>query len=685
MDQLPLDVGEPTPKSGLRTSRAKKPVPLAELNPIAAVVVDVNVPDLDRPFDYLVPAKFADSAVPGTRVRVRFAGRLVDGYVLARQPESDHQGRLSTLSKVLGGPVLTDEVARTARAVADRYAGTLSEVLRDAIPPRHATAEKAFAAQEGDSKERPTSEDPGDAGFAPSTDGHLSPVWASYEGADQLSLRLAEGTTVRVGLTIAASDDPIEMLADLVSAAPGSAVVVVPDATDLSRFETVFARRFGDDLAILSAAESTAQRYEQFLEVVTGRRTIVLGTRSAVFAPVDRLQLMVIWDDGDDALVEPRAPGWHAREVASIRSLGTGASLVIAGYAQSVETARMVSRDWLVPIQADRMRRQSAARVLTAANAVGDDPSAASRLPQFAWQCVRRGLQDGPVLVQVGRGGYIPTVACQQCRVIARCPECSGPLGRSAVGSGLACQWCARGVDNFECPVCEGTQVRAVRLGSHRTAEELQSAFPGVAVRVSGSDTGVIRSISAEPQIVVATVGAEPVAAGRYSAAVLLDGNAMLARPELRAEEQLVRRWFNTVPLVKPASEGGVIAVTAEPHHRAVQALVRADPNGWAQRELADREATGLPPTTRAMVVTGAPEALTTFLETCQPRDSWRLLGPSPVDAESSASQSRVVVLAPTAQGAQLAAGAKRALIATPPVSDEVRLRCRIDPVRVLG
>lgn len=115
--------------------------------PVARLALDLAPPHLDRAFDYLVPAAMSDDAQPGVRVKVRFAGRDVDGYVLARTERSDHDGRLLPLRRVVSPePVLSPAVARLARSVADHYAGTLSDVLRLAVPPRHARAEQALAA-----------------------------------------------------------------------------------------------------------------------------------------------------------------------------------------------------------------------------------------------------------------------------------------------------------------------------------------------------------------------------------------------------------------------------------------------------------------------------------------------------------------------------------------------------------
>ena len=124
-------------------AKGAKDQAVSERLPVARVAVDISLAHLDRPFDYLVPAALDEAAVPGCRVRVRFAGQLVDGYLLSRVQTSEHQGRLARLERVISPePVLTPEIFDLARAVADRYAGTLADVLRLAIPPRHATAER---------------------------------------------------------------------------------------------------------------------------------------------------------------------------------------------------------------------------------------------------------------------------------------------------------------------------------------------------------------------------------------------------------------------------------------------------------------------------------------------------------------------------------------------------------------
>lgn len=649
---------------------------LAQTDPVAQVIVDVNAAPLDHPFDFAVPRSLESTALPGCRVRVRFSGRLVDGFILARGPQSDHAGRLTPISRVLGPPVLTDEVAALSRKVADRYAGTQNEILRDAVPSRHAGSEKAFLDDTGSLAS---------AQVSVLESGPFVAQWQNYTGGLEALAKLQSGVQVRLGLTAAIADDAPELIGDLVAAAGGKCVVVVPDGAEVARFGASFEARFGSCVARLTGDQAPRERYRSFLRLRVGEASVVVGTRNSVFAPVSDLRLVVVWDDLDDSLVETRAPGWHAREVAALRSLGSTASLAIAGYTQSVETAKLIEQGWLHAIEPDRQNRHRGPRVYTAATARVGDPAAASRLPRFAWEVIAKGLTQGPVLVQVGRRGYLPSLSCANCRDLAECSECSGPLSQGARDGVLSCQWCATSYPDFSCQNCGSRSWRAVRVGSGRSAEELEAAFPGTRVLVSDSISGVLATVPNEPLIVVSTVGAEPLAESRFAAAVFLDGDSQLAGSHLRSGEQLVRRWFNAAAAVRSAGDGGVVAITADPGHRAVQAIVRSDAAGWAQRELAERRETQLPPVTRSVAVAGPMARVREFVEACAPLQHWRVLGPAPhAGAGVPPDSYRCVILVPTSDGSALAAKVKAALVAGADGTPGNRVSVRMDPPAAL-
>ena len=549
-DDATLPVELPARRGAERSKPKPKPKvkQAAERLPVARICVDLPLPHLDRPFDYLVPADADQAAVPGVRVRVRFAGQLVDGYLLDRAEASDFDGRLAYLERVVSPePVATPEVIALARAVADRYAGTLADVLRLAVPPRHARAEKLPAVVE-----------PAEQVSLPEPDG-----WRDYPSGPGFLRALGEGRAPRAVLTCAPGEDWPARLAEALAGirhAGRGGLVVVPDARDLDRLDAALIGLLGPDRHVaLSAALGPEERYRRYLRALRGQVRLVIGTRAAMFAPVAELGLVAIWDDGDDLHADDHAPYPHAREVLLTRAQQAGAAALVAGFGRSTEAQLLVATGWAHQIMPDRAAlRRRAPRVIPTGDDIqrARDPSAgAARLPPVAAESARGALHAGhPVLVQVPRRGYVPVVVCQRCRTRSRCPHCSGPLAIPAAGGFPVCRWCGRTAGGYRCPNCGDGRLRAAVVGARRTAEELGRAFPGVPVRTSGRD-GVLAAVGAEPALVVATPGAEPVAEGGYGAVLLLDAWALLTRADLRAAEETLRRWLAAAVLARPAGD----------------------------------------------------------------------------------------------------------------------------------
>jgi primosomal protein N' (replication factor Y) (superfamily II helicase) len=649
--------------------------PLAAALPYARVVVDSPLHHLDRLFDYGVPESLGDAAQPGTRVRVRFAGRLVDGFLVDRSATTDHTGSLARLAKVVSPePVLAPEIYALARAVADRWAGTVSDVLRLAVPPRHARAEAAASASPPDP---PEPVDPG--------------TWSSYPGGAQWLAGLAEGRVVRAVWTALPGPDWPAAVATAAAATLLSGrgvLVVVPDARDLARVDTALASALGGGrYVLLTAEQGPAARYRSWLRVRRGEVRCVAGTRAAAWAPVADLGLVVCWDDGDDLHKEPRAPYPHVRDVLVIRSHLQGAGALVGGFAPSVEAEQLVARGWAQRLAAGRdVVRLHAPRITVSgddAQTAADPVARAARLPSVALTAARTALRRGePVLVQVPRSGYQPALACADCRAAARCPGCAGPLARSgsdpAGSAPPSCRWCGRPAAGWRCAGCRGDRLRAVVVGSRRTAEELGRAFPGAVVRTS--DRGnVLATVDAGPAVVVATPGAEPVASGGYGAVLLLDGFALLTRPDLRAGEEALRRWCAAAALARPAADGGRVVLVGDPGPAAVQALVRWDPAGLAAREYAERAELHFPPAARVAAVDGPADAVGSLLEVLALPTAAEVLGPVPLAGDTE----RVLVRVPWRDGADLSAALHDAL-AVRSAKKLPAVRVELDPLTLI-
>lgn len=641
--------------------------------PIARVLVDSPLPHLDRLFDYRVPAELDDIAQPGVRVKVRFAGRELPGFLVDRvaQPSTSH--RLSVLGKVVSGVrVLTPDILRLAQDIAARYAGTVSDVLRVAIPSRMAKMEHGFV-----------------GAVEPAAVSNFTPdprPFSGYDRAAALLDHLAAGGSPRAVLSSlkgygeAAWAQQFAQAIAVCSLSGRGAIAVVPDQRDLDRLCLAVSDLLGPDSFVrLSADEGPTPRYRGFLRLLSGERRIALGARSAAFAPVHNLGLLCCWDDGEDLLIERRAPYQHAREVLLLRAEQQHTALLLAGHSRSVEAQRLVESGWAQSISPARTALRAAVpRVISTSDSFESerDPLAAlARLPHRAWLSAQAGLERGPVLVQVARGGYAPALACERCREAARCKNCQGPLSQaSAAASAVRCTWCGTPENNFHCEHCGGTRLRRTVAGVGRTAEELGRAFPKFTV-ISSAGDHVKDTVPDKPALVVATIGAEPVADNGYAAALLLDGDAMMRRENLRAAEESARRWFNAAALVRPASEGGVVVLTAA-QSEASAALVRWDPAGFAERELALRKELGLPPAVRLIAVTGQLRRVTDFIERLQLPAEVRCVGPALL--ENGSEEYRSLIFVPYAlAGAVLAElRAVKMSLSAARQADPVHIRC---------
>ena len=303
----------------------------------------LSVPHLDREFDYLVSAEQSDDAQPGVRVRVRFHGRLVDAFVLERRSDTDHVGKLGWLDRVVSAePVLTPDVRRLADAVAARYAGTRADVLRLAVPPRHANVEKQTAPELAPLAVKPVD----------------TAAWSAYGRGEQFLAALGDGRAARAVWQALPGEQWADRLAEAAAVTVNSGrgvLAIVPDQRDVDALYASAIRHVDEERVVaLSAGLGPAQRYRRWLSVLRGGARMVIGTRSAVFAPVADLGLVMVWDDGDDTLAEPRAPYPHAREVAMLRAHQLRCAALIGGYARTAEAQALVRSRWAHDLVAAR-------------------------------------------------------------------------------------------------------------------------------------------------------------------------------------------------------------------------------------------------------------------------------------------------------------------------------------------
>ena len=620
---------------------------------ISAVAVDVALPHLDRTFDYRVPNELASQIAVGMRVRVAFAGKLKTGIVL--ELHEDASRATSELRGIVSPAiVLPRESAELIRAVAARYAGSFADVVRFAVPPRHAKTEADALA-----RELPP----------PPTARPLAGPLEGLRGVSAFIERVGRGEALAACLEVPAQHRISELVADAAVAIVqhASVAIVVPDARDVTDVLASLKSR-GIAAIAMRASDGPAARQRAFTVASQVTRGVVVGTRSAVFAPLQGKAVTIVVSDGNDSLVEVQSPGWHVREVALLRGETANWSTLFIGRHRAVELQAAVESGRVKALQwSAEYWRSHGARVEVAPERYdGADPMLQRlRIPPSVFKAIRAAIVDGPVVLSVAHRGYINSVHCSGCREVAKCGACGGAIAVAANSELPRCTLC--GSSGWQCPWCSSTAVRFSTIGVERTRDELGRAFPGVPVRVVDADHPLER-MGDEPVMLFVTPGMEP--AGDAALAVILDADAVLARHDLSASVEAFRRWSD---VAATAAVKGRVVVVGSASAPAIQALVRNDPVGFAERELAVRRSAGLPPAQHALVLeaahgSGALEDLVSLIPTAT------VLGPVP-----SGDLARWVLL--SSELAALAAAARAFQVKRSAAKTLAGIRLRIDPL----
>ena len=622
---------------------------------VARVLIDSPLPQLDRLFDYSIPAAMAAEALPGVRVRVplRSIGRIADGFIVEVTGAAEFAGALSELDAVVSAArVLAPEVWALSRRLADRAAGSASDIVRLAVPKRQVRIEKAWLLDAGAEVSVP-----------------VRPVPIPGFDTDRIDLALVTGGRLAVDAVprvvevlpkVDASPHWVGHWATTMAAsatralaAGGSAILAVPDYRDQEQLLAALRAVLpADRIVHLDARQSNPDRYRALLACLGETPLAIVGNRSVLYAPAASLALIAVWDEGDPLHNEPLSPYVHTRDIALVRQELQGCALFFLSHARSTEVERLVEVGWLDELAAER---PIAPRVLPTAQQQSQDRLAAqARIPSSAWREARAALEHGPVLVQVARPGYAPRLACASCGTTARCQRCEGPLRLKTARSTPSCSWCGKLATGWRCSNCAGISFRLVGQGSGRTAEDLGRAFPGVRIIIADGDRPVL-VVDAEPALVIATRGAEPIAAGGYRAVLLLDGERMVARESLRVGEDCLRWWANAIALAAPGATTVLVGVGGA----LASALATWQRSGYVRSELSDRRALRFPPAVRVAIVTGTPETVQAAVNAIRAIDRVDVLGP----VETVEGGVRAIVRFDYGEGAAVASGLRAEVI----------------------
>ncbi len=590
--------------------------PTSALSPPAAFA-DVALPvPMDRAFTYAVPAELAekDALQPGVRVSVSWGRRRLTGVVIglsAEPPAGIAAAQIKPIAAVLDAtPVIEDTVLELVAWAASYYQAPIGEVMRCALPPGAASAGQRAPRRQAASLWHPR---PRVERLNSAQQRALGEIVGDGSPAAPLLLHGVTGSG-KTAVYLAAIEETL--------ARGAAALLLVPEIGLTPALFADFAAAFPEQVAVLHSGLGPAERARQWRRLRLGAARVAIGTRSAVFATLPKLGLILVDEEHDASFKQQESPRYHARDLAVMRAKLCGARIVLGSATPSLESythalagkyrlAAMEERVERRPLPAIRivdMGAEFRRRTATAAPR-RRGPAAAELFSEELRAALADRLQRRQQsLLLLNRRGFAPAALCRSCGETAQCRDCSLALTYHKRAAQMLCHLCGyAAAPPAACAQCGSEHVYFTGAGSEKAEEELAALFPQA--RIARLDRDTARSRRHFEQVLAAfragevdiLLGTQMIAKGHDVPGVTLVGvlqsDLGLAFPDFRAAERTFQLLTQVSGRAGRGREPGEVILQAHhPEHYAVAAAAAADFAGFYQREAEFRRWLHYPP-----------------------------------------------------------------------------------------
>jgi len=529
----------------------------------AKVVLGLPV---DGPFDYLVPEEMLPLALPGSRVKVSFGRLKKCGYIVGLSSASKVRNIKPLLEVIDERPLLTPELLEFTRLVARHCCSSWGEVIETALPPPLRLGKKL------DPQELPDSRELNKATAHPGVT-----LFHSFQRRRRWEFYL-------------------NALKETVSAG-GSAVVLLPDIPSLEsagqRLKSVFG---GEKPALLN--RSRPDEASEWLRLRSGKAVVAVGTRSAVFAPLQSPPFLIIVEDENDPVYkQDQAPHYHAAEAARIRARCSGARLILGSQAPSLESIHAAGdgkKGYLYDRRAEEAVFPQVKLIDTTSTfyRINSAKRAVSRLMEDAvGACLESG---GRVLLYIGRHGFSTFAFCPSCGHEMKCGRCDTHLVYYYKENLLRCPRCVfKAAPPRLCPACGKDYIRYAGSGTEKIESEIARIFPQA--KLCRWDDADSRRLCAGSRIVIATSAITRQEDAGFDLVGVLSADGALNRLDFRSAEKV----FSLLAGLCSVARKNMIIQTAFPGHHCFSWLTRKDPMLFYKEELWQRKQLSFPPFSR--------------------------------------------------------------------------------------
>ncbi len=563
---------------------------------------------LRGPFDYLLPEKLRGGVVDvGSMLVVPFGRREVLGVVVGLTDSSEvSEGKLLEPLRALELGVPVDLVA-LAEWIAEEYATTVARALTLVLPPG---AARRLSGRKRRAVPRPRhlavgSRSPHPPALTPDQAAVLSSLIPAISER-RAERRLLHGVTGsgKTEVYLRATAGALEQ--------GRGAIVLVPEIALTPQIVGRFIERFGETVAVLHSRLRPSERYAEWRRLREGEARVCVGPRSAVFAPIEDLGLIVVDEEHDASYKHEGDPRYDARDVAAERAERCGALLLLGSATPRPESLHRLECSRL-PVRVDGRPLPDVKVLDMRERTQGLHPDTAQALADVR-------SARGKAIVLLNRRGWSNFLSCRSCGRVWGCPHCDVALVLHRADGYVACHHCGhRERVPARCEDCSSTSVARHGAGTERLEHELRSIlddgnFPvfrldADIVGASGAAAGAAGALDAGPGALLrrfeaadsgVLIGTQMVAKGHdfpdVTLGVVLDADATLRFPDFRAEERTFALIAQLAGRVGRGGEGRVLVQTIAPQARSIVHAARHDSDGFLAEELARREALRYPP-----------------------------------------------------------------------------------------
>ncbi len=462
---------------------------------------------------------------------------------------------------------------------------------------------------------------------------------------------------------------------EAVLATGATAIVLVPEISLTPQTVGRFRTRFGERVAVLHSRLSVGERFDEWDRIRSGEARVVVGARSALFAPVRDLALVVIDEEHESSYKQGSSPRYHARDVARRLCALRGAKLVLGSATPSLESIRSASEGLYDRIVMDQRVAGGAMPAVTVVDMAGEfaagHRSMFSRpLTQALFDVAERGQK---AVLLLNRRGFASFLLCRECGHVPRCDSCSTSMTYHETGPVLACHHCgARRKVPSACPECQSVYLRKFGAGTQRVHAELQALLPQLPVIRMDADTTTGKGgherclVEFESHDSAVLLGTQMVAKGldypEVTLVGVLNADTTLQLPDFRSAERTHQLLAQVSGRAGRGPAGGsVIVQTYWPHHPAIEAVRLHDPSVFHAQELRLREELRYPPFSRLANIIVSGDELSRVRQTAlqvaealrtSASEGYLVVGPSPAPLQRIKRAYRWHVLVKGAPGA---------------------------------